>query len=64
MNETVADLRRLKSDLIIAGISQTSVARDLGVHPSMVSKVLGGKKTSRRVLQRIKDLLSDESKAA
>jgi len=51
-----ADTLYLKELLIVAGLRQTDVARDLGVKKSIVNKVVLRKDNSARVLSYFEDL--------
>jgi len=45
--------QKRKALLVELGITQASIAYDLGINPSVVSRVLAGKATSRRVQEYI-----------
>ena len=51
-----ADTLYMKELLIIAGLRQTDVARDLGVKKTIVNKVILRKENSARVLAYFEDL--------
>ena len=55
---TDPSLVRLKKQMQEKGVSQTRVARAVGVAPSMVNKVVNGRAVSRKVLDGIRDLLA------
>ena len=47
----------IKGELVKRGYTQRALARKLGVNPSTISRVLHGKKRSRRVLREIARIL-------
>lgn len=47
----------IKAHLRIGGTTPTAIAEELGVNPQTVSQVIHGTGSSRRVAQRISDLL-------
>ena len=50
-------MRKIKSMLVERGIYQSDIARDLNVSGALVSKVVSGKDRSRRVQEKIANVL-------
>lgn len=48
---------RVKSLLVLNGIKQVTIARELSVRPSSVSLIVSGKKTSKRIRKAIARML-------
>ncbi|MBI5186647.1 MAG: hypothetical protein HZA01_13110 [Nitrospinae bacterium] len=57
--QEIIKLRRLKGDLVAAGIKQADIAKRLRVTAECVSIILNGKGKSKRVLDEVKRALRE-----
>lgn len=60
----VAKERELKAKIAFNGLTQREVAIRVGVSPALVCRVIGGSRSSKRVLQFFKHLPLTEMKEA
>ncbi len=51
------DPREIKAALMLKGVTQASIARKLGITPSLISMVIQGKEKTPRVRQAIAEVI-------
>jgi len=49
--------QKIKSKMVLAGVSQTDIAVSLGIKPSTVSAVINGHRKSKRVQRAVAEVL-------